>query len=88
MNFVVLGFLLALVLVADAGVSVHNEFYCYSIDPIRPQTQMHATLTSYETVRRTVDLPISSKISGDKITSRVMIIFYSLFSNAFEILAP
>lgn len=68
MKFVILGCLLTLALVAEAGISVHNEFYCYSTDPIRPQTQMHATLTSYETVRRSVEFPVSCKILVDKIS--------------------
>lgn len=54
---------LALVFVADGGVSVTNPFYCFSTDFVQPQVQMHATLTSYEAVLRTgaVDKNISSK---------------------------
>lgn len=49
--YVVLG-LLALAIVANAGVSMHNPFYCYITDPIRSMTNMHATASSYEAVRR------------------------------------
>lgn len=62
MKFMVFGYFLALVLVAEAGVSLHNEFYCYATDAIRPMNEMHLTRTSYETVRRSADLPISSYI--------------------------
>lgn len=46
---VVLALALAL---ADGGASMHNPFYCYSTDPIRSMTNMHATATSYEAIRR------------------------------------
>lgn len=36
---------------AQASVSVHNQFYCYSQDPIRPQIGMFATKSTYETNR-------------------------------------
>jgi len=60
MKFVIFGYCLALALVAEASVSMHNEFYCYATDLIRPLNEMHATLTSYEAVRRSADLPIST----------------------------
>lgn len=69
MKFEVLGFLLMFISTSNAGISVHNEFYCYSRDTIRPQNEMHATLTSYETVRRSVEFPVGSKTVTDKITS-------------------
>ena len=34
-----------------ATVSVHNPFYCYAEDPIRPQIGMFSYVTSYETSR-------------------------------------
>lgn len=62
--FVALG-LLALAMVANAGVSMNNPFYCYMTDPIRSMTNMHATASSYEAVRRfnftTTNPYISSK---------------------------
>lgn len=62
MKFVIFGYFLTLALVAEASVSMHNEFYCYATDLIRPLNEMHATLTSYEAVRRPADLPVSSKM--------------------------
>lgn len=53
MNFLVVLGIFGFVLVADAGVSMNNPFYCYSTDGIRPQVQMHSVRTSYEAVRRT-----------------------------------
>lgn len=34
-----------------AGVSMHDPYYCYSQDLIRPQVGMFSSITSYETVR-------------------------------------
>lgn len=45
---------LMLVVVAalsEASVSVHNPFYCFDSDPIRPQKSMFATKVAYEAVR-------------------------------------
>lgn len=50
--FVVLFGVLFLAYTADAGASMHNPFYCYATDPIRPMTNMAATFTSYEAIRR------------------------------------
>lgn len=62
--FVVLGVLVSSILV-DAGPSMNNPFFCYITDPIRSMTNMHATATSYEAIRRfnftTVNPYISSK---------------------------
>lgn len=61
----VLGFL-ALAISADAGGSMHNPFYCYATDPIRPMTSMGGVITSYEAVRRfnftTVNPYVSSEV--------------------------
>lgn len=43
---------LFLAVTADAGASMHNPFYCYATDPIRPMTNMASTITSYEAIRR------------------------------------
>lgn len=43
---------LALAIVADAGVSMNNPFFCYTTDPIRSMTNRLATITSYEAIRR------------------------------------
>ncbi|KAG4069951.1 hypothetical protein HA402_015175 [Bradysia odoriphaga] len=53
MKFVValLG-VLFLAVTADAGASMHNPFYCYATDPIRPMTNMASVFTSYEAIRR------------------------------------
>lgn len=54
---------LATVLVANAQVSMHNPFYCYTADPIRPQNEMHSTQSSYEAIRRVgVDPNVSCKL--------------------------
>lgn len=45
--------LLGLVALSEAGLSMHNPFYCYATDWIRPQRQFHSVRTSYEAVRRT-----------------------------------
>lgn len=45
----------------EAGVSIHNPFYCYTQDPIRPQIGMFATKSTYETNRgRDIDPNVSS----------------------------
>lgn len=53
-------------IVADAGISMRNPFYCYMTDSVRSTTMMHSTYTSYEAIRRfnftTVDPTVSSKI--------------------------
>lgn len=58
--------LIEFVIVTNAGVSMHNPFYCYSTDPIRSTKVMHSTWTSYEAIRSfnftTVDPEISSMI--------------------------
>ncbi|XP_037024280.1 multiple inositol polyphosphate phosphatase 1-like [Bradysia coprophila] len=38
-------------LLTNAGVSMHDPFYCYAQDPIRPQVGMFSSITSYETNR-------------------------------------
>lgn len=49
------------VLFVHAGVSVHNPFYCYSQDPIRPQNGWFGIHTSYETNRgRTINANVST----------------------------
>lgn len=46
---------------SNGSVSMHNPFYCYSQDPIRPQTGMFSTTTSYETNRgRNIDPSVSN----------------------------
>lgn len=45
----------------NGGVSIHNPFYCYSQDPIRPQIGMFATKSTYETNRgQNIDPTVSS----------------------------
>lgn len=65
MKFVVtlLG-VLFLAVTADAGASMHNPFYCYATDPIRPSTNMAATVTSYEAIRRFNFTAVSPYRSG------------------------
>lgn len=55
-------FLISLALTLTHGsVSMHNPFYCFSQDPIRPQIGMFATTTAYETVRgQTIDPNVSN----------------------------
>lgn len=46
---------------SSGSVSMHNPFYCHAEDPIRPQTQMFAQETPYETVRgRVIDATVST----------------------------
>lgn len=63
--FVAFG-VLVLAVVANAGVSMNNPFFCYTTDPIRSMTNMHSTSTSYEAIRRfnftTVNPYFSSKV--------------------------
>jgi len=40
-----------LFVISNGSVSMHNPFYCYSEDPIRPQIGMFASETAYELVR-------------------------------------
>lgn len=62
MNIVSILLLLTLaILWSNASVSVHNPFYCYSEDPVRPQYNMFSLTTAYETQRRNqVDPTVSS----------------------------
>lgn len=50
------------ILSTNAGVSMHNPYYCYAQDPIRPQVGMFSSITSYETNRgrNTIDPEVSS----------------------------
>lgn len=51
----------SLFLLTNGGVSMHNNYYCYSKDPIRPQNGMFSTKTAYETNRgRNIDATVSS----------------------------
>lgn len=43
--------LAAIIQCGEAGVSMHDPFYCYSEDPIKPQIGMFATKSTYETSR-------------------------------------
>lgn len=46
---------------SNGSVSMHNPFYCYSRDPIRPQTGMFSTTSAYEINRgRNIDPSVSS----------------------------
>lgn len=36
---------------SQASVSMHNPFYCFDTDPVRPQNTMFATKVAYEAVR-------------------------------------
>lgn len=78
MKFLVVLTILAFVLVADAGVSINNPFYCYSTDGIRPQNQMHSVRTSYEAVRRTTVNPTVSCELAIKTLVQFKNNFYSL----------
>ena len=45
----------------DAGVSQHDEFYCFNDDPIRPQNSMFSTQSGYEGIRgRNINPSVSS----------------------------
>lgn len=46
---------------SNASVSVHDPFYCYAEDPLRPQVGMFSIISTYETSRgRFVDPSVSS----------------------------
>lgn len=46
---------------SDASVSVHDPFYCYFNDPIRPQVGMFSIISTYETSRgRSIDPNVSN----------------------------
>lgn len=50
--FDIILFVISLIITSsEGGVSVHNPFYCHTLDPIRPQIGMFAIHTPYETVR-------------------------------------
>lgn len=50
-----------LFMLSSANVSMHNPFYCYSEDPIKPQMGMFSTRTAYEINRgRNVDPNVST----------------------------
>lgn len=67
MEFVValLAVLASLAISVDAGVSMHDPFFCYTTDPIRSMTNRMGPATSYEAIRRfnftTVNPNVSSK---------------------------
>lgn len=53
--------LIASIVSAEAGVSMHNPYYCYSRDPIRPQVEIFGSLSAYETHRgQMIDTTASS----------------------------
>lgn len=50
----ILVFILSITFAISKGsVSMHNPFYCFATDPIRPQNQMFASKVAYEAVRGT-----------------------------------
>lgn len=50
-----------IVISSDASVSMHNPFYCYTQDPIKPQIGMFGTKSTYETSRgRNIDPNVST----------------------------
>lgn len=52
MKLLVVFAVLVVAVQVNAGVSMNNPFFCYMTDPIRSMTNMHATSTSYEAIRR------------------------------------
>ncbi len=48
--YVILVLLLPVTIVLGS-VSMHNPFYCFDTDPIRPQNTMYAPVTSYDNGR-------------------------------------
>lgn len=65
MNFFVIFGVLLSAIVANAGVSMNNPFFCYMTDPIRSMTNMHATSTSYEAIRRFNFTTVNPYISSE-----------------------
>ena len=62
MKYSIIIFISAVTALANGQLSVHNPFYCYSTDPIRPQNGMHSTQASYEAIR----LPaVDTSVSGE-----------------------
>lgn len=54
-------FVLSLVIISTHSVSVHNQFYCYSEDPIRSWTALGDIHTPYEHVRgRSISASVST----------------------------
>lgn len=50
-----------LFVLSNGSVSMHNTFYCYAEDPIRPQIAMFAAETPYELIRgRSIEANVSS----------------------------
>lgn len=48
----------------DGGISLHDELYCFADDPIKPQSSMFATQSSYEPARgQRIDPSVSSKFA-------------------------
>lgn len=51
---------------------MHDEYYCYSQDPIRPQNGMHASESAYEALRRpAIDPNVSSMANHVKQICRI-----------------
>jgi len=44
----------------EAQQSMHNPYYCYMLDPVRPQNGMHTTQSSYLSIRRPIVDPQAS----------------------------
>lgn len=67
-------FLMAITL-SQASVSMHNPFYCFATDPVRPQSSMFATKVAYEAVRGDgfINPSISSKLLIREIEGKVLI---------------
>lgn len=75
--------LLSMSVSTDAGASMHNPFYCYTTDPIKPMSSMLATITSYEATRRfnftTVNPYVSSTVHLHLRLCNVQSIQYNIF---------
>lgn len=54
------------IILTQAGVSMHNPFYCYSEDPIRPQNAWFGIHTAYETIRGQIINPNMSTCNPSK----------------------
>jgi len=44
----------------EAQQSIHNPYYCYMTDPVKPQNGMHANFASYGSIRRPIVDPQTS----------------------------
>lgn len=69
--FVALLFMSIFAILVDSGPSMHNPYYCYANDPIRPMLHRAGHATSYEIARRSNFTPLNPYESSNFQNSKI-----------------